>query len=386
MKKTISTLFLVALSLILTNCSGDSDNSSDNTDDDTIETPTDPIDPPIDPPTESTTEFHKYHLSNNVKYRLNSIVQLSDSSYTLGGSVTGNKNVLVNFDKYGNIDWTKEMTNTFTPFGIEKLFLNNDGYIGFRGSNYANNTSSHIIYFDGEGNVEDDILFDPSVSSLYNDMIRDGNNFLIGGAAGSNIVYRKLNANGDLIWEASEFFSTEAYSISKLSDGNYISIGGGNITANEDYLVKLSESGEILWTKIHRGFLVSAISNTNFLAVINDDSIYSANIARFDQEGSIIWSIPLVNFRGAGPPPSPLNIISYDDGLFICSYVNEDLGLNLLVFDEDGNEINLHTVDNDFYDYTSVGKTLDNGLIIAYNYEFPFAFGLIKLSNEYLFD
>lgn len=379
MKANISKALLIGLIMFTGfSCSTGSTDSADFTDDGPINDDTDPVEDPI----ESSIEFRKNYKIDNGTYVLNSIVQLSDSSYTLGGMVTGNKNILMNFDKYGNRRWSKIMDNTYTPSGIEKLFLNNEGYIGFRGQDYGNNTSAHIIYFDKEGNVENEILFDQKSSrQSYRDVIRDGDNFLMGGNIEGKTAYKMIDSNGDLIWQTAQLHSTDVFSVTKLSGGSYIGIGGGNFTANEDYLVKLDESGTIVWTKNHRGLKVSAIGNNEFLAITNDESLNSGNLMRFDQEGTVVWTKPLDDFGGTASSPS---IINYGNGIFICTYLTERLNLNILVFDENGNELKLHTIKNETIRYTSVAKTVDNGLLIAYTDHFDY--GLIKLSKAYIFD
>ncbi|KJF42061.1 hypothetical protein [Draconibacterium sediminis] len=341
---------------------------------------------PIEVPTESSIEFQKQYQTNDSIFTLNSAIQLIDSSYTIAGAVryngSYNKNVIMKFDKYGNRVWVKIMENTNTPHGIEKLFKTDNGYIGYRGHHYNFQNSSHIIYFNETGDVENEIFMNNDM--LGNDMLREGNNFLIAGRTGG-MFFRMINQNGELVWEKPYDSSyPEAFSITKLTDGNFISIGGGNYTGNGDFLIKLNELGEKVWAKNHKGLSVLAISNNEFLAIINNGN--NGNLIRFNQEGNIVWSKQLDNFSPDVNKPSPSTIINYSMEYFICTYVNQNNNLKILVLDQNGNEINLHIIDNySGADYRCVSKTIDDGILITYAGSI-YNFGIIKLSNEFLFN
>ncbi len=387
MNTNISKIFLLTSIIFISfnySCSSDSNNP---TDDDSGGSSN--VDDPIDTPAESAIEFEKHYQTNDSTFVFNSIVQLADSSYTLGGKVIvhglvdPNKNVIAKLDKYGNRDWTRTMQNTYTPYGIEKLFLNNDGYLGLRSKRYSSDNSANLIFFDEIGNVESQIFFENN--GFYHDMIREGNNYFVGGRIGSDLTYRMLNSNGEVIWQAIQPINTSAFSVTKLTDGNYLGIGGGNFSTNDGFLAKIDNLGNFIWIKNHRGLKVLGISDNEFLAVINDNSTSVANLARFNQDGDIIWSISLTDFFSLGEPPNALNLMTYDNGLIVCTYYNQSLGLNIIVVDMEGNLVNLSTVSSsDGRLFRGVSKTIDNGmLIVASDY---LRFDIIKLSSEDIFN
>jgi len=346
---------------------------------------------PIDVPSESSIEFHKNYQTNDSIFVLNSAVQLIDSSYTIAGAVSysgsNRKNVLMNFDKYGYRNWTKIMENTYTPIGIEKLFKNGNGYIGYRGHHYGSQPSSHTIYFNATGDVENEIYINHGM--LGNDMIREGNNFIIAGSA-NGMALKKLNEDGELIWNKSYNYA-ESLSIAKLTDGNYISIGGAHSSSiNIDALFKLNEEGEIIWSKGHRGIDVLELPNNEFLAITDTHGTgaagYDGHLIRFDGQGNVIWSKLLENFRVEFEKPTPISIYNYNMNFFVCTYLNYNFDFIIKVFDQDGTEINSHIIENiNVVDYTFASKTMDDGLLIGYTGG-VYNFGIIKLSSDLLFN
>ncbi|REH44980.1 hypothetical protein C7448_1103 [Tenacibaculum gallaicum] len=374
--------FIILLSIICVSFSCSSSSDSNNPNDNS----SDPnINDPIDTTTESAIEFQKNYQTNDSIFTLNSAIQLNDSSYTIAGAVryngSFNKNTIMKFDKYGNRVWTKIMQESYTPQGIEKLFLNGTGFMGYRGHHYDVDNSSHILYYNSSGDVVNEIFTNNDI--LGNDIIKDGNNYVITGIESNNMHLRKLDENGQLLWDYS-YGSSEAFSVSKLTDGNYILIGGANSDGTSaDYLIKTNNSGEKIWSKNSRGFNTLAISNNQFLAVVYT-GYFSGNLVRFDENGNTIWTRELTNFITDINKPSPLTLVNYDMEYFICTYVNLSNDLNILVLDENGNEINSHIIDNyNGADYTFVSKTIDNGLLIGYTGVFDF--GIVKISNEFLF-
>lgn len=328
---------------------------------------------------EPIDDFLKQYTSKDSIFILNSMVQLSDSSYTISGAVrydeTGNKNVLMNFNKYGKRTWLTVMEDTHTPYGIQKLYKNSFGYVGHVGHHYNFEDSPHIIYFDGNGNVEKEILTNNSI--LGHDVVRDGNNFLIAGYGDGDMLLRMITQDGNLIWNKSFQFYPDAHSLDKLDDGNFIVIGGGGYTGVGEYLLKVDNKGEVIWSKPYKGLEVTALPNNEFLAVTTGDS---SSLVRFDELGTKVWDIPLQDLSLANLGDA-LTIINYDD-FVVTAYVNNKYNLNILVSDLDGNVIKLHTIDSlRGGKYTLVSKTLDGGLLISYSDTY-FGHYLMKMSEE----
>lgn len=329
---------------------------------------------------EPTDDFLRQYTTKDSIFILNSMVQLSDSSYTISGAVrydeTGNKNVLMNFDKYGKRTWTTVMKDTYTPSGIQKLYKNSFGYVGYVGHHYNFEKSPHIIFFDGKGNVEKEIFTNNEI--LGNDVYKDGNNFLIAGYADGNMLLRMITQDGNLIWNKGFQFYPRAHSLTKLDDGNFIVIGGGGYTGEGEYLIKLDNKGEVIWSKPYKGLEVTALPNNEFLAITTSGD--SPSLVRFDELGTKVWDIPL-QALGPGSLGNALTILNYDEFL-VTAYINDASNLNILVSDLDGNVIKLHTIDSLRGGmYTLVSKTLDGGLLISHsNNDSPF--NLIKMSEE----
>lgn len=373
MRITLTTFLIVIITISSLSCSNDN-NPID-------ETNTNPESTPENNPElnqGSPLEFVKHFETPDSIFTLNSTIQLSDSSYIIGGAVkyngSYNKNLLMKFDKYGNRKWTRIMESSLTPNGIEKIFQNDNGYLGFRGHHYDVENSAYFIYYNQNGNVENEVFMNKGFWA--NDIIKVESNFLMAGRT-SDMAFRMLNKNGELIWETIFDLQPEAYSISRLTDGNYISIGGANAGYPGDFLIKLNELGQKIWSKTYKGLVILGIANNGFLAVIEYEGNWS--LVKFNQDGNIIWDKPLEDFYRDINKPNALSIIDYDNEYFICAYTNVYDHLKLLVFDPNGNEINFKTFEDG--QYTMVSKTIDNGLLLG-NYDEFYKFNIKKLSKD----
>ncbi|MBZ9730191.1 hypothetical protein LB467_10885 [Salegentibacter sp. JZCK2] len=362
-----------AIALIILSCSSENDSLKDPD----LNSP-----PNAGSTQESTIEFLKQNEIKDSIFTINSVVQLNDSSYTLAGGVRydGNydKNVLIKLDKYGNREWLEIMEHTSTPRGIEKLFQNGNGYIGYLGSYFGTENSSPLIHFSNTGEVLGEFH---NHNMLGLDIIRDENNFVIAGRNQGDLHIQKVTTFGEIIWSRSLQSSSSASSITKLTDGNYISIGGYNFSHPGDYLHKLSPEGQKIWSRHFNGMKVLAISDNGFIAITGRGE--ELNFARFDEDGNKIWSKELEN-RSLNDL-STVNIFNYNMEYFVCSYENENFNLNLLVLDPDGNEINLLTIDDlPTANYGAVSKTIDSGIFITRTRHLD-QLDFIKLSYETIF-
>jgi len=334
----------------------------------------------------TTDQFIKHHRTIDSIFTINKMVQLSDSSFILAGGVkikgSSDKNVIMKLDKFGNRDWLNVMDDTSSPKGLEAIFVDGNSYIGYRNRGYNGDSSPpSLIRFSKTGGVLRKFPIDGEF--LAYDIIRDEDSFIIAGR--NNMLIKKIGINGEIHWTRIFQYYPTAFSISKLKDGNYVVIGGYNDTATGEFLIKLSTSGEIIWSKVDKGMKVLALPDNGFVAVAG---LYDElSIVRFDENGIRLWKKPIDNLGSISE--RTVSLFNYDLGYFVYSYYNTNYDLNICVLDSDGNNVNTLTVkdlDTGTFGQFNVAiiKTLDGGLFIVRSAN-SWELKLIKLSPESVF-
>ncbi|NDK55168.1 hypothetical protein [Pontibacter fetidus] len=348
-------------------------------------------------PKEPTSAFTKYNNTKDSLFTVNSIVQLSDSSYAIAGGIrydgSFDRNVLIKLNKFGKREWMSIMKNTSTPRGIEELFADVNGYVGIRTQSFGNESgrAPHMVKFSSTGEVLSEVSIDTDFVGL--DIIKDNNNFVIAGRGNSDMLFRKIGMNGEKQWDQTFWNYPSACSISKLNDGNYIAIGGWFYSGNDEYLIKLNAGGKKLWSKLYKGIKVVALPDNGFLAVTGRAGVSTApKLVRFDEHGNELWNKTLDQLWPISELKA-INVMNYDMKHFICTYFDQIGNVTIMVLDANGNEVKRLTKGSVYSaayaqrSFVTI-KTLDNGIFIALagvsnNLEFFLDF--IKVSPKSIF-
>lgn len=141
----------------------------------------------------------------------------------------------------------------------------------------------------------------------------------------------KLNNTGDILWvkEFGDDYSESPSAISQTNDGGYIVVGSKNGILGDDqdfWLVKLTESGDIVWdtlytTGANRETAIDiAITDDGEYIVLGEKLNYIDNtfennfwISKIDNSGKIIWS----KVMGGSAMDTPVFITKTEAGTFI---------------------------------------------------------------------
>ncbi len=227
------------------------------------------------------------------------IIQTSDGGYAILGysfSNDGDTSVnsglqdywLVKLDSDGNISWEKSFGYQGTDTGISVIETNNQGYLitgvldvtasGGEGNSqrtgYRHAGGDYwALKLDNSGNLEWSRYFGGNFTDTPYDVIQtDDNGFIIAGSSDSedtdisgnigtyDFWIIKISESGDLVWEKSFGGSQidEARAIIKTDDGNYIVAGDtrssdNDISQNKGaadlWLIKISPTGNLIWEK-----------------------------------------------------------------------------------------------------------------------------------------
>lgn len=314
---------------------------------------------------QSSDKFQIHHNTFDSLFAITSVVQLSDSSFTLAGGISidggSNQNVIVKIDKFGNRDWISIMENTHSPLGLQALFTDENNYIGYRSRTFSTSKSPRLIRFDQSGNVLQEFPIDGSISGI--DLLKEDNGFIIAGGLNS-ISFQEIDFEGKVNWTHMYQPRTRVFSISKLMDGNYISLGGGGYSGTAEHLVKLNSSGEIIWSKPYKGHKVLALPDSGFIAITSDKN--DMNLIRFDENGNEKWNQAITDPSAFNLDRGTLNIFDYHLDDLVYTVLTSDFALHICTINSNGELVKTTVLDDiPVRHYFAIIKTLDNGLLIV---------------------
>lgn len=271
---------------------------------------------------------------------------------------------VIKTNAFGDTLWTRTYGGPGKEYARSIKQTTDKGYIiaGWSSSYGAVNWDVYLIKTDSVGNVLWSKLYGGAGQDLGMDVEQtsDGG-YIIGGrtksfGAGDFDVYViKTNSIGDTSWTRTLGGGNMdiASSIRQTTDGGYIITGTTNsfgAGSNDVYLIKLTNSGNISWSKVYGGInddqsnsVQQTIDGGNILAGYNTDSLnINSNlfILKTDANGDTLWT---KSYR----EPNLINVAnsihqSYDHGYLVCgigiAQVNY-IGLYLLKTDSLGNSI-----------------------------------------------
>ena len=198
---------------------------------------------------ETSDSFIKSITTIDSLSNIQSAIQLKDSSYILVGSIQidlKTRNLIIKLDKYGNKKWLKVMPNTNSPNGFERIFVDNNQLVAYRGHSYSYEAGEApvLVYFNNNGDIVNEFEIENSIGGY--DVLQENDGYIAIG--GFNYEVQKINKQGNVVW-TEKHANAPGLSISKLQDGNFITIGGATYTGPGEFLVKIDNSGKKIWSK-----------------------------------------------------------------------------------------------------------------------------------------
>ncbi len=279
---------------------------------------------------------------------LYSVQQTSDGGYiVLGITTSSDLNLsglnadgdyfVVKLSSLGVIEWQNAYGGSNNEIGIDIYQTTDSGYI-LAGETYSNNgevTGNHgsydawIVKISNSGNLEWQKCFGGTANDNVIDIQQTSDNgYILAGTTGSNdgnvmgnhglndAWLVKLSSSGNLEWQKALGGADNdyAYKVQQTTDGDYILAGStksidndvlGNHGATDYWLVKLSNSGAIVWQKVMGGnlddwaydvkettegnFIVVGYTNSNDGDVTGNQGASDAWIIKLSNSGTILW-------------------------------------------------------------------------------------------------
>jgi len=304
----------------------------------------------------------------------NYIVQTTDGGYIFTGETTSNDGQVTGYhgntdcwvvktDAQGNIQWEKSLGGSSSDYGMSIEKTTDGGYIVGANSSSTDGqvTGNHggadywIIKLDQNGNIQWQNSYGGSgeESCYYAAQTSDGGYYAIGWTKSSDgqvtgfhglvdYWFIRLDNSGNLLWEKTLGGSGKDYGgfAQQTSDGGFILTGASNstdgqVTGNHgdyDYwVVKLDQSGNILWQKSLGGtgdddsHCVRQLSDGGYILTgyaFSNDGQVSGNhggmdywVVKLDATGNIIWQ----NCYGGSLDENSSSISLTSDGGYIVT-------------------------------------------------------------------
>ncbi|MCU0643546.1 MAG: choice-of-anchor D domain-containing protein, partial [bacterium] len=228
-----------------------------------------------------------------------SIRETADGGYIIAGGTTlidadYSDASLIKIDKYGQMEWSQTYGDEDWSEGFAEVLITPDGgYLAVGSHSYTEQLGEPDIYL------------------------------------------VKTDAAGNLIWEKSygksAFKADNASEIIQATDGGYI-IAGSTITnvSNDAYLIKIDDSGNIIWEKIYGGtggenaasikptgdgsYIFVGSTSTNYTGALGDFDFY---LVKIDATGNIIWE---KHYGGTDWDQAGNVLITNDSGYLISGW------------------------------------------------------------------
>ncbi len=197
-----------------------------------------------------------------------SIIQTTDGGYAIAGvtesfGAGGYDVYVIKLSANGNIEWTKTIGGDSIDHG-RSIIQTTDGGYAIAGGTYSFGAGSddvYVIKLNASGNIQWTKTIGGSSSDYGSSIIQttDGGYAIAGwtlsfGAGGLDVYVIKLNANGNVEWTKTIGGSSydAGRSIIQTTDGGYAIVGetySFGAGFYDVYVIKLSASGNIEWTK-----------------------------------------------------------------------------------------------------------------------------------------
>ena len=239
-----------------------------------------------------------------------SISKTNDEGYIIGA----HQNTIIKSDSDGNLEWAKKLNYSVNHFVEDAIQTKNGEFIVVGGTGGDPLTPSQIkgqafvLRLSQDGN-EIQWIKRYGISNTPNDSFwsvveADDGGFVLVGEKLQNRNFEfydhfwimKIDNAGNEVWskELGGQYWDEAQDIIKLSDGSYIIAGKSfpSKTKGDLWVMKMSQSGEIIWETKHRG---GRVQNSPISISVSKDesSIFVAGYGRLPnkEEDYILWSL-----------------------------------------------------------------------------------------------
>jgi len=323
----------------------------------------------------------------------NSLVLAPDGNLVIAGYTSSNSKgyeaILVKANaSNGDTLWTKKFGNPYSDAFYSIKNAHKGGYIAAGFSNRANASSPAmlVIITDANGTAVKTRTYGGSAySQAFGVEPAADSGYLVAGyiqkasTSDRDIYLLKINNAGDTLWTSSigakstnpnDSVNDAAYAVVAAPDGGYFltgSLNGYTSYGGKIFLMKVSSTGQQLWTKTYAmgiGFSLT-LTGDNGVAIsgsLQEGSSQDIILIKTDTDGNLLWK---KTFGGTGYEYGA-TMIETSDGGFAISGITDSKGSGL----EDVYLIRTNSSGDGQWEKTYGGTDVDQG------------FGLVKMPDN----
>ncbi|HEY6978326.1 MAG TPA: T9SS type A sorting domain-containing protein [Chitinophagaceae bacterium] len=276
-------------------------------------------------------------ITNKYNNRGNDIINTSDSGFVITGQLGSDVGIsgqmlLAKFDATGSLQWTKQYDEGNGAEGYALLQTDDKGYI-IAGEYEAPATTGYLVRTDSAGNIKWSKKF--ANAGYFNGLqkTKDDNYILLSGDNPDySISLVKVDTTGNILWSKT-FVGTSTdqingQSILAVSDGSYLITGYDFSTSTYTaygFTLKLDSLGNIQWSKLVNGGENNGVS---FLDAVETpgknfvfcgqagDSYSSYYLVKINNTGTLLWTKAFTD-EGYGFFESMQRLIPNADGGYL---------------------------------------------------------------------
>jgi hypothetical protein len=329
--------------------------------------------------------------NNEAVDRARSIKQTNDNGYIVACSSSpwGNEPTeiwILKLNEYGDTIWTKTYNQYVSQEPYSIIETNDEKYVI---SGYKSPTLNYWDYYiyafkiDETGNVIWEFEYQGG-NQLGQDIVEtyDGGYVILGinvAFIANEIFLIKLNQNGQMVWDKTYTFQSSPTLISEIvetQDSGFILVGERQSNPyQEAWVMKTDQNGDSTWTKTinydghDRGHSIKQLDDGNYILAATGDTYDGYNnllTYKLDQSGEIIW---FTDYYGHASFTSYSIIPTNDGGILTAgSKWQQSGGTNLFVFKQNsiGDSIWTRTFDGGAISFAyEVLQTVDQGFAVC---------------------
>ena len=341
----------------------------------------------------------------------NDIIQTADGGYAIAGYTLsygegGEDLYALKLDADGSIVWTRTVGGTGGDRGNAIIQTTDGGYAiaGYTQSFGSGGADLYLVRLDANGNVSWTRTVGGSAADLGWSVVQSSDGgFVVAGYTGSfgagsyDYYVVKLSATGVLLWTRTIGGSAADYGFSVIEtvDGGFAVAGyaNGYGSGNDAYIVKLDSNGNVIWNTLVGGssneecYDIIQTSDVGYVITGNTASFgaggYDTYIVKLDSSGSISWSRTV---GGTGQDYGRSVISTADNGYAVAGHTQSfgagTADFYMIKLDNSGNVDWTRTVGGTAWeDAYALVQTTDGGYVLG---GYTNSFGAAGVDNIYL--